>query len=95
MKKNKKTVVISKKEILTLGLIAVFSFLILSALAYWKISPSTYREFDTTCQHFSYHDCMRWFYNTKPYFTKVIIGSLILSVLSLITTLILYFRNKK
>ena len=95
MKKNKQLAVISKKEILTLGLITVFSFLILSALAYWKISPATYREFDTTCQHFSYTDCMRWFNNTKPYFTKVVIGSLILAALSLITTLFLYFRKKK
>jgi hypothetical protein len=95
MKKNIKSATISQKEILTLGLIAVFSFLILSALAYWKISPATYHEFDATCQHFSYNDCMRWFYNTRPYFTKVVVGSLILSLVSLITTLFLYFRKKK
>lgn len=84
-----------KKDILTVGLAISFSWLILSALAYWKISPSTYHEFDVTCQHFSYEDCMRWFYNTKPYFTKVAIGALVLAIISLATTLILYFRKKK
>jgi len=97
MKKIKKqsSAAYTKKDILAAGLIAFFSLLILSALAYWKISPSTYREFDTTCQHFSYIDCMRWFNNTKPYFTKVAVGSLVLAVISLITTLVLYFRKKK
>jgi len=95
MKKNKKFSLPSKKDILTQGLIISFALLILSALAYWKISPSTYREFDTTCQHFSYEDCMRWFYNTKPYFTKLTIGSLSVATLTLITTLVLYFRKKK
>lgn len=93
-KKIKKiTTPYTKKDFLIAGLVTFFSLLILSALAYWKISPSTYREFDTTCQHFSYEDCMRWFYNTKPYFTRVAIGSLILSVLTLITTLIFYFKK--
>lgn len=83
-----------KKDILTVGLAVSFSWLILSALAYWKISPSTYHEFDVTCQHFSYEDCMRWFYSTKPYFTKVAIGGIIFSVTSLIVTLIIFFKNK-
>lgn len=81
------------QDFLNGGLIIFFSLLILSALAYWKISPATYREFDTTCQHFSYDDCMRWFYNTKPYFTRVAIASLVLAFLSLITTLIIYFKK--
>ncbi|HBP50815.1 TPA: hypothetical protein DD455_00590 [Candidatus Shapirobacteria bacterium] len=97
MKKKTKKIATpyTRKDILAVGLIIFFSLLILSALAYWKISPSTYREFDTTCQHFSYEDCMRWFYNTKPYFTKVSLGGLILAVLALITTLVFYFRKKK
>lgn len=95
MKKSKKQLAAyTKKDILTTGSIVFFSLLILSALAYWKISPSTYREFDTTCQHFSYIDCMRWFNNTKPYFTRVAIGSLVLAILSLATTLVLYFKKK-
>ncbi len=92
-KKIKKATPYTKKDFLAAGLIAFFSLLILSALAYWKISPSTYREFDTTCQHFSYEDCMRWFYHTKPYFEKVTIGSLILALLTLITTLVFYFKK--
>lgn len=83
------------KDWLTVGLVVFFSLLILSALAYWKISPYTYNEFNTTCQHFSYNDCMRWFENTKPYFTRVAIGSLVLAVLTLITTLVFYFKKKK
>ena len=81
------------RDFLTGGLIIFFSLLILSALAYWKISPYTYREFDTTCQHFSYNDCMRWFNNTKPYFTRVAISSLIVAFLSLIATLVIYFKK--
>jgi hypothetical protein len=81
------------RDFLAGGLIIFFSLLILSALSYWKISPYTYHEFDTTCQHFSYNDCMRWFYNTKPYFTRVSIGSLILAVISLIATLVIYFKK--
>jgi hypothetical protein len=81
------------KDFLAGGLIIFSSLLILSALAYWKISPMTYREFDVTCQHFSYNDCMRWFNNTKPYFTRVAIGSLVLSVLTLIATLVVYFKK--
>jgi len=86
MKKN--------KDYLVWGITSFVSFLILAALAYWKISPPTYREFENTCQNFNYQDCMRWFYNTRPYFQKVTIGSLILAFLSLITTLIFYFRKK-
>jgi hypothetical protein len=94
-KKIKKSVTpYTHKDFLTGGLIIVFSLLILSALAYWKISPYTYREFDVTCQHFSYNDCMRWFNNTKPYFTRVTIGSLILAIITLIGTLVFYFRTK-
>lgn len=95
--KKKKSIVqkpYTPKEILNTGLIISFSWLILSALAYWKISPATYNEFNTTCQHFSYNDCMRWFYETKPYFTKVAILGLVLSVISLATTLVLYFKKK-
>lgn len=86
MKKN--------KDYLVWGITSFVSFLILAVLAYWKISPATYREFDTTCQNFNYQDCMRWFYNTRPYFQKVTIGSLILAFLSLIATLIFYFQKK-
>ncbi|HWS49232.1 MAG TPA: hypothetical protein VN174_04260 [Candidatus Methanoperedens sp.] len=95
MKKKSKKVVTpyTHRDFLAGGLIIFFSLLILSALAYWKISPVTYREFDTTCQHFSYNDCMRWFYNTKPYFTKLAIGSLIFALLTLISTLIIYFKK--
>lgn len=85
----------TSKDLLVAGLTIFFSLLILSALSYWKISPYTYKEFDTTCQHFSYHDCMRWFNNTKPYFTRVAIGSLALSLLTLIATLIVYFKKIK
>jgi hypothetical protein len=94
-KKDKKSATpYTHRDFLAGGLVIFFSLLILSALAYWKISPSTYREFDTTCQHFSYEDCMRWFNNTKPYFTKVAIGSLVLSVLTLVATLIIFLKNK-
>ena len=85
----------TKKDFLGAGLVAFFSLLILAALAYWKISPYTYHEFDVTCQHFSYTDCMRWFYNTKPYFTRVAIGSLVLAIIDLIATLIFYFKKEK
>lgn len=95
-KKNKEiTSAPTKKDFLVWGITATISFLVLAALAYWKISPSTFREFDTTCQHFNYEDCMRWFYNTRPYFQKVTIGSLILAFLSLIATLGFYFRKNK
>ena len=95
-KKIKKTSTpTTSKDLLVAGLIIFFSLLILSALSYWKISPYTYKEFDTTCQHFSYQDCMRWFNNTKPYFTRVAIGSLVLSVLTLIATLVVYFKKIK
>ena len=87
MKKN--------KDYLVWGTTSFVSFLVLAVLAYWKISPSTYREFDTTCQHFNYEDCMRWFYTTKPYFQKVTISSLILAFLSLIATLFFYFQKDK
>ncbi|MDD3998772.1 MAG: hypothetical protein PHR98_01545 [Candidatus Shapirobacteria bacterium] len=87
MKKN--------KDYLVWGATSFVSFLILAALAYWKISPTTYREFNTTCQHFNYEDCMRWFYNTRPYFQKVTISSLVLATLSLILTLVFYFRQNK
>ena len=93
-KKNKKTATpYTKKDYLVWGITAFLSFLTLAALAYWKISPATYREFDTTCQHFNYQDCMRWFYNTKPYFTRVAIGSLVLSLVTLIATVITYFKK--
>lgn len=95
VKKVKKIAFNPQKEILAPGLLAFFLWLILSALAYWKISPYTFHEFDTTCQHFSYDDCMRWFYTTKPYFQKVEIVGFILATATLITTLILYFRKKK
>jgi uncharacterized membrane protein YbaN (DUF454 family) len=87
MKKN--------KDYLVWGITSFISFLILAALTYWKISPSTYREFENTCQHFNYQDCIRWFYNTRPYFQKVTIGSLVLATLSFIFTLVFYFRQKK
>lgn len=94
MKKlKKKSIPYTHRDFLTGGLIIFFSLLILSALAYWKISPYTYHEFDVTCQHFSYNDCMRWFNNTKPYFTRVSIGSLILAGISLIATLVIYFKK--
>jgi hypothetical protein len=95
MKKKTKKIAApyTHKDFLAGGLIIFFSLLILSALAYWKISPLTYHEFDTTCQHFSYTDCMRWFNNTKPYFTRVIIGSLVLAFLILVTTLVVYFKK--
>lgn len=98
MKKKKITKVstpYTTKDYFNAALVIFFSSLILSALAYWKISPVTYREFDTTCQHFSYHDCMRWFNETKPYFTRITIGSLIVSVLSLISTIVLFIKSKK
>jgi len=95
-KKTKKiTPTFTKKDLLVWGITATISFFLLAALAYWKISPSTFREFDTTCQNFNYEDCMRWFYNTRPYFQKVTIASLILASLSLLTTLVFYFRKKK
>lgn len=93
MKKKIKSTPYTHRDFLAGGLIIFFSLLILSALAYWKISPATYREFDTTCQHFSYNDCMRWFNNTKPYFTRVAIGSLVLAIISLTATLIVYFKK--
>jgi len=94
-KKAKNISLPTKKDYLVWGITFLVSFLVLAALAYWKISPSTFREFDTTCQHFNYTDCMRWFYNTKPYFYKVTIGSLILAFLSLVATLFFYFRKNK
>ncbi|MFA5026181.1 MAG: hypothetical protein WC503_06780 [Candidatus Shapirobacteria bacterium] len=95
MKKKIKKIVTpyTYRDFLEGGLIIFFSLLILSALAYWKISPVTYREFDTTCQHFSYNDCMRWFNNTKPYFTRVAVGSLITAFFSLIVTLVIFFKK--
>lgn len=94
-KKNKKkiTPAFSRKDLLVGALTISFSLLILSALAYWKISPMTYREFDTTCQHFSYNDCMRWFNNTKPYFTRVAIGSLVSALIISITASVIYFKK--
>jgi len=85
---------LTPKDILSGGLLIFLCWLILAALTYWKISPYTYNEFDTTCQHFSYTDCMRWFYTTKPYFEKVTIISLSLALISIITTLIFYFKRK-
>jgi len=95
VKKVKKIAFNSQKEILAPGLLTFFSCLILSALAYWKISPSTFREFDTTCQHFAYNDCMRWFYTTQPYYQTILIVALIFALLTLIVTLFLFFRKKK
>lgn len=95
VKKVKKIAFNPQKEILAPGLLAFFSCLILSALAYWKISPLTFHEFDTTCQHFAYNDCMRWFYTTKPYYQTLIYLGLTFAFIALISTLYLYFRKKK
>lgn len=95
MKKIKKISVLSRKEILEVGLVSVFFLLIIAALSWWQISPSTYNEFDTTCQHFSYHDCMRWFNTTKPFFQRNTIISSLAALIGLIITLYLYFRKKK
>ena len=96
MKKIKKSSpTFSRKDVLIAGLVIFLSWLALAALAYWKISPYTYKEFDTTCQHFSYNDCMRWFYRTLPYFTKVTVGSLIFAALTFIATLVFYFSKKE
>ena len=93
--KNKNKKITTPKEILTLGLVIFSSCLILSALTFWQISPYTYHQFDTTCQHFSYVDCMRWYYRNHSYFQTVSISALVAAVVSLIGTLILYFRKKK
>jgi len=95
MKKNKNKKIASSKEILTLGLVIFFSCLILSALAFWQISPYTYHQFDTTCQTFSYNDCMRWYYRNHDYFQNLSLIAVSAAILSLIGTLFLYFRKKK
>lgn len=95
MKKNKNKKTTSPKEILTLGLVIFFSCLILSALAFWQISPYTYHQFDTTCQTFNYTDCMRWYYRNHSYFQNLSLIALVAAGISLISTLILYFRKKK
>jgi len=85
----------TKKEILEFGLVSALFLLIIAALAWWQFSPYTFREFDTTCQHFSYADCMRWFYNTKPFYQRSMIISLVAAAIALASTLYLYFKKKK
>ena len=94
MKKKKLLPTFTRSELSTGFFASFFSFLILSALAYIKISPQSQAEFVYTCDKIPSPNCFSWFETTRPYFQKLTIGSLILALLCLSAALFFHFRKK-
>jgi len=94
MKKKKLPQTFNRSELATGFFASSISFLVLSALAYIKISPITQAEFVYTCNKIPSPNCFTWFEVTRPYFQRLTIGSLILAFFFLSISLFLHFQKK-
>jgi hypothetical protein len=83
-----------KSSKLIISLINNFAFAFLALVSWWQISPLTLAEFDSICKETNYDSCMKWYWQTKNYFTFAFYISLAILLVSLFLTLFLIIKNK-
>lgn len=70
-KQKGKKKIFSLTELKTMLIILVLFSAAMAMFAWFQTSSKVFNEFDTTCQHFGYNDCMRFYWYQLSYYKNV------------------------
>ncbi|MDP4009499.1 MAG: hypothetical protein Q8P53_00765 [Candidatus Shapirobacteria bacterium] len=79
----------SLAELKTMLVILVLFSAAMATFAWFQTSSKVFNEFDTTCQHFGYNDCMRFYWYQLGYYKNVFNIFLGLGILGTISFILL------
>lgn len=77
------------KDRRTLSTVFIAFSLILAAFSLWQLSFWVHRQFNVTCQFFSYNDCMKYYFQQTSYYKF----TLAIAVVVFIATSVLAFAR--